>query len=130
MNLIKHVQPIALIMLCAIGTSAGAADKLAGDALKKHISGKRVYLSATVGEFPMTYHHNGVVDGSGEALGLGKLLAPKDKGRWWITGENLCQKWEQWYDGKTFCFTVRPTGEKTIAWVRDDGYSGTARIAD
>ena len=107
-----------------------AADNLSGDGLRKAIVGKRIFLAAPVGEFPLNYRANGTVDGTGEALGLGKFLAPTDSGKWWIEGEKLCQKWQKWYDGKPFCFTVRETGERKIAWVRDDGYSGTARVVD
>lgn len=130
MRLNPLLQLSVFVLLCLTGGNGLAADKLAGDALKRHVAGKRIYLAAPGGEFPLHYRQSGIVDGSGEAIGLGKFLAPKDKGRWWVEGENLCQKWEQWYDGKTFCFTVRPTGEKTINWVRDDGMAGTARIVD
>ena len=116
--------------LAAALLPAFAADNLSGDGLRKAIVGKRIFLAAPVGEFPLNYRANGTVDGSGEALGLGKFLAPTDSGKWWIEGEKLCQKWQKWYDGKPFCFTVRETGERKIAWVRDDGYSGTARVVD
>lgn len=69
-----------------------------------------------------------MVDGSGEAVGLGKYMAPTDKGRWWISGKKVCQKWQQWYKGRTFCFTVSKLSSDRIRWVRDDGKSGIARI--
>ena len=120
----------AAAAVMAAFSPASAGDNLSGEALRKAIIGKRVYLAAPGGEFPLNYRPNGTVDGTGEALGLGKFLAPNDTGKWWIQGENLCQKWQKWYDGKPFCFTVRETGDRKIAWVRDDGYSGTARIVD
>lgn len=114
--------------LAALASSALAGDNVSGDALKKLVNGKRVMLAAPGGEFPLNYRRSGVVDGSGEALGLARFLQPKDSGRWWVTGEKLCQKWTSWYDGKPFCFTIQTTGPNSINWRRDDGYSGTARL--
>lgn len=116
---------LALALLAA----PAAAEKLADAQLQSFISGKRVYLAVPLGgEIPLTYRAGGVVDGSGEAVGLGKYMTPKDRGRWWVAGERLCQKWQQWYGGKTFCFTVTKLPGNKIKWVRDDGKSGVARL--
>jgi len=113
----------------AVLAGPAAAEKLAGQQLQSFISGKRVYLAVPLGgEIPLTYRHGGVVDGSGEAAGLGRYMTPKDKGRWWVSGDKLCQKWQQWYGGKTFCFTVTKVADNRIRWVRDDGKSGIARL--
>jgi hypothetical protein len=114
--------------LCT-GWAASANGELSGADLKSLIAGKRIYLAAPAGgEFPLYYRTDGRVDGTGEALGLGRFLKPKDSGRWWIEGSRLCQQWQSWYDGKEFCFTIRTTGPNRIYWVRDDGLSGAARI--
>ena len=116
------------LALAALAAPA-AAEKLQGAALKSFISGKRIYLAVPLGgEIPLTYRPGGVVDGSGEAAGLGRYMTPKDKGRWWVSGDKLCQKWQQWYGGKTFCFTVTKVADNRIRWVRDDGKSGIARL--
>ncbi|MEJ1936565.1 hypothetical protein WDZ92_40755 [Nostoc sp. NIES-2111] len=105
--------------------------KLSGEDLRDAVSGKRVYLAVPLGgEFPLYYQSNGRVDGSGEAVGLGRFLKPSDSGRWWVQGDRLCQKWQTWYEGKVFCFTVSRSSPGKIDWVRDDGMKGTARIAD
>ena len=110
-------------------TASAAAEQLSGDALRAFIAGKRIYLAVPLGgEIPLTYRRNGVVDGSGEAAGLGKYMTPKDRGRWWVAGDRLCQKWQEWYDGRTFCFTVRKISDDRIQWVRDDGKRGVARV--
>ena len=109
--------------------SPAAAEALSGEKLKSFISGKRVYLAVPLGgEIPLNYRPGGTVDGSGEAAGLGRYMTPKDRGRWWVSGNRLCQKWQQWYDGKTFCFTVTKLADNKIRWVRDDGRSGVARL--
>jgi hypothetical protein len=111
----------------AVASTDGQA--LAGQQLKSFISGKRIYLAVPFGgEIPLTYRANGVVDGSGEAAGLGKYMTPTDKGRWWVSGSKLCQQWKEWYKGRTFCFTVAKLSQNSIRWVRDDGKSGVARV--
>lgn len=115
--------------LLAVPAGGAAAETLAGPRLKSFIAGKRVYLAVPLGgEIPLTYRTNGVVDGSGEAAGLGRYMTPRDSGRWWVAGNRVCQKWQQWYDGKTFCFTVTKLSDNRIRWVRDDGKSGVARL--
>lgn len=102
---------------------------LRGEALREAVSGKRIYLAVPLGgELPLYYQPNGKVDGSGEAAGLGRFLKPSDSGRWWVEGERLCQQWESWYQGRVFCFTVRKLPQDRIAWARDDGETGIARI--
>ncbi|MEY3082995.1 MAG: hypothetical protein RJA94_2980 [Pseudomonadota bacterium] len=116
------------LALCLIAAPA-AAEALSGDKLKSFISGKRIYLAVPLGgEIPLNYRPGGTVDGTGEAAGLGRYMTPKDRGRWWVSGNRLCQKWQQWYDGKTFCFTVTKLADSRIRWVRDDGKSGIARL--
>ena len=124
--------PAALALSLAL-MAAPAADAsgqaLSGEALKSFVSGKRIYLAVPLGgEIPLTYRSNGRVDGSGEAAGLGRYMTPKDSGRWWVSGDRLCQKWQEWYKGRTFCFTVTKLSDSRIRWVRDDGKSGVARV--
>lgn len=129
----RRTAKITLVALAAgaaiAGTASATGVQLEGARLKQAIAGKRVYLSVPLGgEFPLYYRADGQVDGSGEALGLGRYLKPKDTGRWWVDGSRLCQKWTTWYDGRAFCFTVRDMGGNKIAWARDDGTTGEARI--
>jgi hypothetical protein len=125
-------QPLRLATICAAVLAAGTpafAEKMTAADLRKEIIGKRIYLATPLGgELPLFYRRGGKVDGSGEAIGLGRYLAPKDTGRWWISGDSLCQKWQEWYDGKTQCFVITRAGGKNIRWKRNDGLSGTARI--
>jgi hypothetical protein len=119
---------LSLALLAALPASA-SAEALSGAALKSFVSGKRIYLAVPFGgEIPLNYRKNGRVDGSGEAAGLGRYMAPKDSGRWWVDGNKLCQKWQEWYDGRTFCFTVTKLSDSRIRWLRDDGKSGVARV--
>jgi hypothetical protein len=116
-------------VILASPVSAMEVGPLRGKAIEQVIKDRRIYLKAPLGgEFPLYYQGNGVVDGSGEAVGLGRFMAPTDRGRWWVADDRLCQQWEEWYDGQRHCFILERTGETTLYWKRDDGLEGEARI--
>lgn len=126
----RFTFPTAFLMLAA---SAGLAhaDLMSGEEIRDAVTGKRIYLATPLGgEFPLYYQRSGTVDGTGEALGIGRWVRPTDSGRWWVDGDSLCQQWETWYDGKRNCFKLQRVGENKLRWTRDDGYSGSARIGD
>lgn len=121
---------IAVTVFLAM-TVPGSANgqELSGAELKSFVNGKRVYLQVPLGgEFPLHYKKSGTVSGDGTALGLGKFLAPKESGKWWVDANRLCQKWPTWYKGRTTCFKITKTGPATLRWLRDDGTKGKARI--
>lgn len=123
---------IAAVATTAITSSTFAnADNgpVAGQDLKQLVNGKRILLKIPMGgEFPLYYQTNGNVTGDGTKTGLGRFFAPKETGKWFVDGANLCQQFPTWYKGKVSCFTIHKTGETTLKWRRDDGYSGRARI--
>jgi hypothetical protein len=126
---IHRIAATAILGLLATAPAVANADLMTGTEIRETISGKRIFLATPLGgEFPLFYANNGRVDGSGEAIGLGRWLKPTDSGRWWVDGNRLCQQWQTWYDGKSFCFTLREAGPNRVAWTRDDGYSGVARV--
>jgi hypothetical protein len=101
---------------------------LEGEALKHTVNGKTVNLDTPLGiAIPITYHGNGTMSGQAGVLAyiLGK---EKDRGRWWVEGGKLCQRWFNWLDAKPNCMRVQQDGEKFF-WQSDDGKSGTATIA-
>jgi hypothetical protein len=117
------------VLAASLAPVSASAEQLAGGELQQFVSGKRVYLATPFGgEFPLNYKQSGIVTGDGTALGLGRFFAPTESGKWWVRGENLCQQWPTWYDGKPTCFQIRKTGERSLNWIRDDGRSGKARI--
>ncbi|THV20255.1 hypothetical protein [Peteryoungia ipomoeae] len=119
----------ATLALSVAGASAN--ERYSATDIREDIIGKRIYLATPFGgEFPLNYRPNGVVDGSGEALGLGRFAKPDDKGRWWIRGNRLCQQFTSWYKGAPMCFELIRTGERTLKWIRDNGQTGTARIGN
>ena len=125
------ITPLALFLSLATSSVACADTRqpLKGSALDRAVSGRTIYLATPFGgEFPMNYHSDGRIDAQGEASGLGRFVRPHDTGRWWVAGEKLCQKWSNWYEGRTFCFVLHRVDEARLAWERDDGLSGIARV--
>jgi hypothetical protein len=120
---------ITLLTLVFTTSSAMANERFTANDIKGEIIGKRIYLAVPFGgEFPLNYRLDGQVDGSGEALGLGRFAKPNDKGKWWIKGDRLCQQFTSWYKGAPMCFELIRTGDKRLKWIRDNGETGTARI--
>jgi hypothetical protein len=131
-NTMKNLTLGALAAI-SIGFFASdvAAKQLEADEIRERIAGKRIFLAVPLGgEFPLFYRKDGRVDGSGEALGLGRFFRPTDTGRWWIAGNRLCQRWQVWYDGKQMCFTLTDLGGDRLRWNQDNGDTGMARIGN
>jgi hypothetical protein len=125
----------AILRLSAIAAAVGLlaagaqAEELDADGIRSLIAGKKVYLATPYGlELPLRYDAGGAVQGDVSGFTLARMFTPRETGRWWVDGGRLCQQWPTWYDGKSFCFTIRQTGDATISWTRDDGLQGTARI--
>jgi hypothetical protein len=119
---------LALALAISFTASPAFSAQLSGADIKSAIAGKQVMLRTFWGGFPLRYATSGAVTGDGTALGLAKYFAPKETGKWWVAGDKLCQQFPTWYKGQQFCFTLAKQNETTLKWVRDDGYSGTAKI--
>lgn len=126
----KTALPFAITMaLTALSTPVSANSNLDGPEIRQMIAGKRVFLATRWGiEFPLTYTRGGRVTGDGSGTGLGDYFAPKETGKWWIKGDQMCQKFPTWYKGRTFCFRLETTGNGKFIWKRNDGATGTARL--
>ena len=119
----------ALALGAPLTETAAAEAALAGDVLRKTVSGKTVYLKISGFELPIRYSAAGSMTGSMSmvAAALARGENASDRGKWWISGNQLCQRWTSWMDGKSYCYKLTLTG-KSVRWVRNDGRSGTARI--
>jgi hypothetical protein len=123
----------ALVVAAGLVVPATAAlaepAQLAGDELRQAISGKTVYLNISGFELPINYAANGRMSGkmSTVAASFSRGDGAQDRGKWWVAGDQLCQQWTSWMDGKTYCYRLTRDGS-TVRWVRNDGRSGNARI--
>ncbi len=120
-----RVRFIAFVCVAAIGAGAARADSLAGAGLRESIAGKTVLIMMSLGSLPVAYRTDGTMSAQSRAAGVATGVA-KDTGRWWVSGNNLCQKWRKWFSGQQYCHAMSKKGE-ILHWVRDDGLSGTAK---
>jgi hypothetical protein len=122
----------ALLLAAGLTLPAAAlaeSQSLAGDELKKAISGKTVFLNISGFDLPIKYAANGRMSGKmgTVAASFSRGDGSSDTGKWWVADDQLCQQWHSWMDGKSFCYKLTRSGS-TVRWVRNDGRSGTARI--
>ena len=109
--------------------AAAEPASLSGDELRKAVSGKTVYLRISGFELPIRYSPGGSMSGRMGAVAatLARGEKPSDRGKWWISGSQLCQQWTSWMEGKSYCYTFTRRGN-SVSWLRNDGRSGSARI--
>jgi hypothetical protein len=99
----RHVTALAAaIMMIAIGTSVAqeSSGQMDSEALRKAVGGRTTYVGSE-----------------------------RDRGRWWVVADKLCQRWNRWLDAKSYCFKLRQQEGRTVHWTRNDGVSGIATIA-
>jgi hypothetical protein len=118
-----------LVATGAAGAAETKSNALNGAELRKAVSGKTVYLTISGFELPIRYSPSGSMEGSMGvvAASLARGDGASDRGKWWISGNQLCQRWTSWMEGKSYCYTLTRQGN-SVRWLRDDGRSGTARI--
>jgi hypothetical protein len=129
--MLKKALVIASVALCGSAMAVEQGEVLAGDDLRKAVSGKTVYLMTPIGaEIPIRYRPNGSIHGttSKSLAMLGGESVSSDTGRWWVVREQLCQQWKHWSDSRSYCYKFRIAGE-AVRWQRNDGATGSARIA-
>ncbi|MEZ5828937.1 MAG: hypothetical protein R3D30_08010 [Hyphomicrobiales bacterium] len=120
---------VAALSLSAPLMATAAETSLSGEALRQAVSGKTVYLKISGFELPIHYSAGGTMKGSMStvAAAFSRGDGASDSGKWWVAGDQLCQKWTSWMDGDTYCYKLSQNGS-AVRWVRHDGRSGTARI--
>lgn len=122
-----RIVMVAATMLIAGGAALASDPQLEGDDLRKAISGKTVSLNTPMGGLPISYRADGTMQGRAGAL-ADYTGAARDSGRWWIVADQLCQRWNNWLGGTSYCFKLRQQGGN-VQWTRSDGLSGSATIA-
>jgi hypothetical protein len=116
----------AVIVLTSFGAEAAP---LSGEQIRKTVAGKTLVISARGHTVPVRFSSNGAMSAS--LSGMAATLSGgnrSDRGKWWISGDQLCQRWSKWLDAKTYCFRVSGGGS-SLSWTSSDGTSGTARVA-
>lgn len=126
------IGALVLAVSLALPATASLADPVAlsGDTLRKAVSGKTVFLNISGFELPINYAANGRMTGKmgAVAASFARGDGAQDRGKWWVAGDQLCQQWSSWMEGKSYCYRLTRQGA-TVRWVRNDGRSGSARIS-
>ncbi len=123
-------KSVAAFLLSCAATHANAGDTvLAGVELQSAVSGKTVYVQSPLGEIPIRYHANGTLHGATELAVFDGESQTADSGKWWVKETSLCMQWHNWMHGRPHCFTMHKLRGTMVAWRRDDGKSGTARLS-
>lgn len=117
-------------LIIALTTGGALAKPMSEAELRKAVIGKTVVLRTDGVDVPIVYRGNGTMRGRLKAFAAAFAGPAKasDSGKWWIANNQLCQRWNKWLDGKSYCYTLTLKG-KQVQWRRNDGRSGTARIA-
>jgi hypothetical protein len=119
---------IAATCLCAATVAEADPGRISGQEITGLVAGATVEIDTPLGtKLPIRY----TVDGrmSGQARDLASYLgAASDTGRWWVTSDQLCHKWNRWFDSEPQCLRLTKKG-RTIHWHSRDGNSGTAVVA-
>ena len=89
----NKIYPLIAAMVVSLSIlvvpSKTLAKALNGAEISALIKGKNVALKTRFGTFPLRYRTDGVVVGDGTKLGLAKIFAPKESGKWWVRGAAL-----------------------------------------
>ena len=119
---------ITAACLCAATVAEADSARLSGQQITDLVAGATVELDTPIGtKLPIRYSIDGKI--SGQARDLASYLgAATDTGRWWVTSDQLCHKWNRWFDAEPQCLWLRKQG-RTIYWHSQDGNSGTAVVA-
>jgi hypothetical protein len=121
--------PAVIAAMVLLVTGGAASDpQLEGDALRKAIVGKTVSLVTPMGGLPISYRADGTMFGLAKGALAAYAGAERDGGRWWVVADQLCQRWNNWLGGASYCFRLRQQGT-SVLWTRQDGLSGVATIA-
>ena len=127
----RHATVFAAAIIMVAGSAAFGSESREGQmnstALRQAVVGKTVHLATPLGSLPINYRVDGTMSGTAGSL-ASYTGSERDRGRWWIVADKLCQRWNRWLEGKSYCFRLRQQGA-TVHWTRNDGLSGVATIA-
>src|SRR4029453_7986060 len=110
--MLKQFLLTAAFSALALGAALAAEPaSLSGDELRKAVSGKTLYLRISGFELPIRYSPGGMSGRMGAvAATLARGDAASDRGKWWVSGSQLCQRWSSWMEGKSYCYTLTRRG--------------------
>jgi hypothetical protein len=121
-----------ITVTCFVGfatAATAAADKplLSGPEIADLVTGASIEVDTPLGsKMPVHYGQDGELFGRARQLAL-YLGAKADTGRWWVSSDRLCHKWNRWFNSEPQCIGLQKEG-RLIRWWAENGTSGTALI--
>ena len=125
----RCVVIFAVAILAGTGVAATKElhqNAMNADGLRKAVVGKALHFATPAGNLSIMFQTDGAMSASAGQLAAYTGFA-RDQGHWWIAADELCQRWNNWFGGKSYCFRLRQVGQ-TVHWTRNDGLSGTATL--
>ena len=123
----RSIFSFLLISFLFTGNVQARNTVLKGQVLKTASQGLVLNLSTNYGTLPIRYRANGTM--SGNSAKIAKLVGySSDRGRWWVSGSRLCQKWRKLFDGRSICYRISKSGNR-IRW-SGGGRSGSATLSN
>jgi hypothetical protein len=122
----RSVLCLAVAVVLAAGAAIASEGHLQGAALRQAVAGKTVNLKTPLGGLPINFRVDGTMQATTVEL-ASYTGSTQDRGIWWVAANKLCQRWNNWLEGKAYCFTLRQQG-RAVHWTRNDGLSGVATI--
>lgn len=124
-----HVLPAAALAasLATAVTAVAEPTPLRGEALRAIVPGAHIELDTPLRTVvPIRFTADGLM--TGEANGLAPYLgSERDRGRWHVTGDQLCLKWFRWFESEERCLNLQRQDQR-IFWQDAGGESGTATL--
>jgi len=124
--MLKIVITVTCLSAVVAIAKAQSAD-LTGHEISALVAGATVEIDTPLGsKLPVSYAADGRLNGQARQLAL-YLGAAEDTGRWWVISDQLCHKWDHWFNSEPQCLRLRRDGRK-IQWWSDTGEHGTAAL--
>lgn len=124
--MLKMILRITWLVCLTTGTQADQG-LLSGRDISDLVAGASVEIDTPIGsKLPVRYAPDGQLSGQAGQLAF-YLGASTDRGRWWISSDQLCHRWNIWFNGVSQCLRLKKEGGR-IRWFTQDGSSGTAVI--
>ncbi|MDX2155520.1 MAG: D-Ala-D-Ala carboxypeptidase family metallohydrolase [Hyphomicrobiaceae bacterium] len=118
---------LAAVQVSVVAVAGASAREMKRDEISALVSGTIVEIDTPLGKkIPIQHLADGRLAGDAGEL-ASYLGARADKGRWWIEGDRLCQKWSIWFSGEQQCLRLDKVGDR-ISWTNQSGTRGTARL--
>lgn len=122
------LKPASSAVLLLLATPALAEpSQVTGKEIHEMVAGSIIEIDTPLGsKMPVQYSENGEMFGQARGS-VAYLGSSTDTGIWWVERDQLCHKWERWFEARPHCLSLMREGTG-LRWRWQDGTSGAATI--